>query len=78
MDEKKVGSRRKPEWAKKVADAHRGSHEHDLRGGFAADNKLAKEAGTKGGEAVKEKYGRDYYREIGKKGGEQGQTRARL
>ena len=56
--------------AKKIAEAHRGSHEHDREGGFAANPALAKEAGRKGGEAVKRKYGPQFYREIGKKGGE--------
>lgn len=56
--------------ARKIAEAHRGSHEHDREGGFAANTKLAKEAGRKGGEAVKRKYGPQFYREIGKKGGE--------
>lgn len=56
--------------ARKIAEAHRGSHEHDREGGFAANPQLAKEAGRKGGEAVKRKYGPQFYREIGKKGGE--------
>lgn len=56
--------------ARKIAEAHRGSHEHDREGGFAANPALAKEAGRKGGEAVKRKYGAQFYREIGKRGGE--------
>lgn len=56
--------------ARKIAEAHRGSHEHDREGGFAANPQLAKEAGRKGGEAVKRKYGPQFYREIGKRGGE--------
>ena len=56
--------------ARKIADAHRGSHEHDKEGGFASNPKLAREAGRKGGEAVKKKYGPNFYRQIGKKGGE--------
>jgi uncharacterized protein len=56
--------------ARKIAEAHRGSHEHDREGGFAANPALAKEAGRKGGEAVKKKYGASFYRQIGKKGGE--------
>ncbi len=56
--------------ARKIAEAHRGSHEHDLEGGFAANPTLAREAGRKGGEAVKRKYGSQFYKEIGKKGGE--------
>ena len=56
--------------ARKIAEAHRGSREHDLQGGFAANPQLAKEAGRKGGEAVKRKYGSSFYRQIGKKGGD--------
>jgi len=56
--------------ARKIAEAHKGSHEHDKEGGFAANPELAKEAGRKGGEAVKKKYGASFYRQIGKKGGE--------
>ncbi len=56
--------------AKKIADAHRGSHEHDLSGGFASNPELAREAGRKGGEAVKQKYGPKFYSAIGKKGGD--------
>lgn len=58
------------EGARKISQAHRGSHEHDREGGFAANPALAKEAGRKGGEAVKKKYGPSFYRQIGKKGGE--------
>ena len=70
MAKEKPGPRRGSTGARKIAEAHRGSHEHDLSGGFAANPRLAKEAGRKGGEAVKRKYGPDFYREIGKKGGE--------
>ena len=70
MAEDKPGPRRGSAGANKIADAHRGSHEHDQQGGFAANPQLAKEAGRKGGEAVKRKYGPNFYREIGKKGGE--------
>ena len=56
--------------AKRIAEAHRGSREHDREGGFAANPELAREAGRKGGEAVKKKYGPSFYRLIGKKGGE--------
>jgi general stress protein YciG len=70
MASDKPGSKRGSPGAMKIADAHRGSHEHDLQGGFAANPTLAKEAGRKGGEAVKRKYGPNFYREIGKKGGE--------
>jgi general stress protein YciG len=70
MVEEKPGPRRGSVGARKIADAHRGSHEHDQQGGFAANPNLAREAGRKGGEAVKRKYGPQFYREIGKKGGE--------
>ena len=56
--------------ARKIAAAHRGSHDHDREGGFAANPELAREAGRKGGQTVKKKYGQSFYRQIGKKGGE--------
>ncbi len=56
--------------AKKIAEAHRGHHDHDQQGGFASNPDLAKQAGRKGGEVVKKKYGAQFYRDIGKKGGE--------
>jgi len=58
------------EGARKIADAHRGSHDHDKEGGFAANPTLAREAGRKGGETVKSKYGASFYQKIGKAGGE--------
>ena len=58
------------EGARKIAEAHRGSHDHDKEGGFAANPELAREAGRKGGETVKSKYGPSFYQSIGKKGGE--------
>jgi len=58
------------EGARKIAEAHRGSHEHDREGGFAANPSLAREAGRKGGETVKNRYGATFYQNIGKKGGE--------
>ena len=70
MAEERPGPRKGSPGARKIAQAHRGSHEHDLQGGFAANPQLAKEAGRKGGEAVKRKYGAQFYRDIGKKGGE--------
>ena len=70
MAEAKHGPISGSEGAKKRADRHRGSQEHDRHAGFAANPELAREAGRKGGEAVKKKYGSEYYREIGKKGGE--------
>jgi len=58
------------EGARKIAEAHRGSHDHDKEGGFAANPSLAREAGRKGGETVKNRYGATFYQSIGKKGGE--------
>ncbi len=58
------------EGARKIAEAHRGPHEHDKEGGFAANPNLAREAGRKGGETVKNRYGPTFYQSIGKKGGE--------
>lgn len=56
--------------AGRIAQAHRGSHSHDREGGFAANPNLARSAGKRGGERVKEKYGSSFYTEIGRKGGE--------
>lgn len=58
------------EGARKIAEAHRGSHDHDKEGGFAANPDLAREAGRKGGETVKNRYGPSFYQSIGRKGGE--------
>ena len=58
------------EGARRIAEAHRGSHDHDQQGGFAAKPSLAREAGRKGGETVKNLYGPVFYHSIGKKGGE--------
>jgi general stress protein YciG len=58
------------EGARKIAEAHRGSHDHDKEGGFAANPELAREAGRRGGETVKSRYGPTFYQNIGKKGGE--------
>ncbi|MHB9035017.1 MAG: KGG domain-containing protein [Armatimonadota bacterium] len=69
MGEKTHGPKRGSAGAKAIADAHRGSHKHDINAGFAANPELAKEAGSKGGETVKKKYGIQHYREIGKLGG---------
>ena len=66
----KPGPKSGSKGADRISEAHKGSHEHDQQGGFAANIDLAKEAGKKGGESVKSKYGTDFYREIGKKGGE--------
>jgi len=56
--------------ARRIAEAHRGSHPHDREGGFAANPELAREAGRKGGEIVKSRYGPEFYQAIGRKGGE--------
>jgi len=66
----KPGPKAGSEGAKRIAEAHRGSQEHDKRGGFAADPELARSAGQKGGSATSVKYGPDFYRDIGKKGGD--------
>ncbi len=52
------------EGARKIAEAHRGSHDHDKEGGFAANPELAREAGRKGGETVKRERGTEFYAEI--------------
>ncbi len=70
MPEDKPGPQRGSEGARRIAEAHRGSHEHDKEGGFAANPELAREAGRKGGEIVKQRYGPAFYQEIGRKGGE--------
>jgi uncharacterized protein len=70
MAEDKPGPEPGSEGARKIAEAHRGSHAHDREGGFAANPELAREAGRKGGQTVKQKYGQSFYRQIGKKGGE--------
>lgn len=46
--------------ARRVGEAHRGSHKHDVSGGFAANPELAREAGSRGA---------DFFSEIGKAGG---------
>jgi len=56
--------------AKRISQAHRGSHDHDTQGGFASKPTLARDAGRKGGETVMKRYGAEYYQNIGKKGGE--------
>jgi hypothetical protein len=69
MSYKKPGPIPGSEGAKRISEAHKGSHEHDKRGGFAASTDLARSAGRKGGEVVKAKYGAAHYKEIGAKGG---------
>jgi len=56
--------------ARRIAEAHKGSHDHDRNGGFASKPGSAQEAGKKGGETVKNLYGHSFYQAIGKKGGE--------
>jgi general stress protein YciG len=58
------------EGAKRISAAHRGSHDHDKRGGFAADRDRARRAGARGGATVKERYGSEFYQKIGAKGGQ--------
>lgn len=70
MANDKPGPAKGSEGAQRIADAHRGSHKHDQQGGFASNPELAREAGRKGGEIVKQKYGQAFYQEIGRKGGE--------
>jgi len=70
MAEDKPGPQPGSEGARRIAEAHRGSHEHDKEGGFAANPALAREAGRKGGEIVKQRYGPEFYQAIGRKGGE--------
>jgi len=55
--------------AKKISDTHKGSHEHDKKGGFAAHPESASEAGRIGGETVFARYGRRHFKEIGHRGG---------
>jgi general stress protein YciG len=56
--------------ARRIAEAHKGSHDHDRNGGFASKPGSAQEAGKKGGDTVKTLYGHSFYQNIGKKGGE--------
>jgi uncharacterized protein len=58
------------EGAMRISAAHRGSHDHDKRGGFAANRDRAKLAGSRGGATVKERYGSEFYQRIGAKGGQ--------
>ena len=76
MANDKPGPAKGSEGAQRIANAHRGSHEHDQQGGFAANPELAREAGRKGGEIVKQRYGQSFYQEIGRKGGEMRGIRA--
>jgi general stress protein YciG len=58
------------EGAMRISAAHRGSHDHDKRGGFAANKDRARQAGARGGATVKERYGSEFYQRIGAKGGQ--------
>jgi general stress protein YciG len=58
------------EGAMRISAAHRGSHDHDKRGGFAANPERARQAGARGGATVKERYGSEFYQRIGAKGGQ--------
>ncbi len=69
-EKQRPGPRPGSEGASRIAQAHRGPHDHDREGGFAANPELAQAAGKRGGERVKEKYGSDFYTEIGRKGGQ--------
>jgi len=74
VEEIKPGPRKGSSGAKKIGLAHRGPHAHDNKGGFAADPTLAREAGKKGGDTIKKKYGMEFYRKIGVKGGNKVKT----
>ena len=65
----KPGPRKGSEGAKRIGDAHRGSHPHDKTGGFAANPELARVAGQKGGLASVRKYGKEHFRKCGLIGG---------
>lgn len=77
MADDKPGPQKGSVGARRISEAHRGSHEHDKEGGFAANPELAREAGRKGGEIVKQRYGPSFYQEIGRKGGQKGGARVR-
>lgn len=66
----KPGPKPGSEGAQRIAEAHRGSREHDQRCGFAIHPELAKTAGRKGGMKLKEIYGFGHFSAIGRKGGE--------
>lgn len=69
VEREKPGPKKNSSGARRIAEAHRGKHDHDKSGGFAANPRLAKEAGKKGGNSMKAKYGPKFFSEIGKKGG---------
>ena len=56
--------------ARRISEAHKGSHPHDAKSGFAANPELASEAGKRGGEMMKAMHGIEFYRQIGRKGGD--------
>jgi len=70
MAGRKPGPQPGSDGARRISEAHRGSHDHDQTGGFASNPSLARQAGQKGGDIVKSRYGPDFYKEIGRKGGE--------
>lgn len=69
MSNKKPGAKPGSEGSRRISEAHRGPHEHDKRGGFAVSNLRAREAGKKGIQTVREKYGTEVFRERGRRGG---------
>ena len=70
MSDESPGPQLGSDGEERIVDTHRNAHAHDKEGGFAANPELAREAGRKGGEIVKERYGVAFYQEIGRKGGE--------
>ncbi len=69
-DKRTPGPTAGSEGAMRISAAHRGSHDHDKRGGFAANPERARMAGARGGATVKERYGSEFYQRIGAKGGQ--------
>ena len=63
------GPKKGSDGAKRIGDAHRGSHKHDQGCGFAAHPERASVSGRIGGETSFARYGRRHFREIGLKGG---------
>jgi general stress protein YciG len=70
MRERKPGPTPGSEGAKRISDAHKGGHDHDKTGGFAANPQKAREAGQKGGETLKARSHQGYFSELGRKGGQ--------
>jgi len=63
------GATKGSESAQRIGAAHRGGHEHDRHGGFAADPEKAREVGRMGGLRLRDKYGREHFVEMGRAGG---------